>query len=357
MFLCALLLYFSGCDIKKTEDQKNKDNPAANSKENKAKENKVEEAIPVETIAIQKGDISSYLLLSANLETEQMTDVYPRVQGWIKKFYVEESDYIEKGSILLELEAEEHELAERRARIVYEQSKNACDRCRAMYQKNLKSLEDFEETKFMEQRAKVEWQQAQLTLAYTKIAAPISGVVGERFRRAGDLVNTNDKLLTLINNQEMIAVIHVPERQIHNIVKDQKAFLESEYWKRERLEGWVKRISPVVDAASGTFKVIVGLQNIGNKLKSGMFVNVHIVLDTHKNTVLIPKKAIVYENENQYIFLVKDTQAHKTKIKSGYQTATILESLSGVEEGDQVIIVGQANLKDKSKVKIVPAKT
>lgn len=350
-FLFFLIFFCLGCNFKKAEENANKQNPVANKKETKE-----EECVPVETSIIQAGEISSYLLLSANLETEQMTDVYPRVQGWIKKIHVEEGDYIEKGNILLELDAQEHELAEKRSQIVYEQSKNACDRCKAMYQKNLKSLEDYEEAKFMEQRAKVEWQQAQLTLSHTKIPAPISGFIGERFRRHGDLVSTADKLLTIINTNEMIAIIHVPERQIQNIYKNQKAFIESDYLKKEKLDAWVKRISPVVDSASGTFRVVVGVQNPQNKLKSGMFVNVHIVLDTHINTILIPKKAIVYENENQYVFLVKDAQAHKTKVIGGYQTATIMESLEGIQAGDQIIIVGQANLKDKSKVKIVPSR-
>ena len=353
-FLCIFLFCIFSCNVKKAEENPAKPNPDTNAKQS---EDKKQELIPVEAINIKKGDISSYLLLSANLETEQMTDVYSRVQGWIKRIHFEEGDYVEKGSILLELNAEDYELAEKRARILYEQSKNACERCRGMYQKNLKSLEDYEESKFMEERSKVEWQQAQLTLSYTKIAAPISGFVGERFRRRGDLINTSDKLLTLINTNEMIAIIHVPERQILNIHKGQKALLEAEYFKQEKLEAWVKRISPAVDAASGTFRVVVGLQNPQNKLKPGMFVNIHIILDTHVNTVLVPKKAIVYENENQYVFLVKNSQAHKTKVFSGYQTANLLESLSGIEEGDQIIVVGQANLKDKANVKVVSPKT
>jgi membrane fusion protein (multidrug efflux system) len=121
----------------------------------------------------------------------------------------------------------------------------------------------------------------------------------------------------------------------------------------KQFTGWIKRVSPVVDPQSGTFKVTIGVKNVDNSLRAGMFVNTHIVVSTHENAVLIPKTAIVYENERMNVFVVRDTVAHKVSLKVGFQDNEKVEALADIEEGDKVIVVGQAGLKDQTKVKIV----
>ncbi|MFQ5823282.1 MAG: efflux RND transporter periplasmic adaptor subunit [bacterium] len=322
-------------------------------KDNKKESKNEEELIPVEAMAVKTGDISSFILLSSNLETEKMTDVYSRVQGLVENIFIEEGKYVKKGQALMELEADEYALEEAKARVDYEQQKNLYERSEAMYKKQLLSKEEFEQAKFAMEAKKIQWQQAKLNLDYTKITSPISGVVGERLRRPGDRIQPSDKLFTVINTKEMIAVVHVPEKEIGTIAKGQKAYITSQHLKGERFSGWVKRVSPVVDPESGTFKVTIGIRNKNNRLRPGMFVNAHIITDTHRNTVLIPKTAIIYESENMHIFVIRDSIAHKITLKAGYQDYEKVESLKGINAGEKVIVVGQAGLKDKTKVKIV----
>lgn len=319
----------------------------------KKKSKKDEDLIPVETTTVASGDISSFILLSSNLETERMTDVYSRVQGIVEKIILEEGDYVKKGRVLLQLEADEYVLAEAKARVDFEQEKNLYQRKQAMYDKRLLSKEEFETAKFAVEAKEIQWKQAKLNLDYTKITSPISGVIGERICRPGDRIQPADKLFTVINNDEMIAVVHVPEKEIGNVVKGQQAVITSQHLADERFPGWIKRVSPVVDPKSGTFKVTIGIDNEGNRLRPGMFVNTHIITDTHKNTVLIPKTAIIYENENLHVFVVRDSVAQKITLAVGYQDFEKIESLNEIEAGEKVIVVGQAGLKDLTKVKVV----
>jgi len=316
-------------------------------------DSKEEDLVPVETTTAAIGDISSFILLSSNLETEKMTDVYARVEGLVEKIYAEEGDFVEKNKVLMKLEADEYVLAEAKARVDYELEKNLYERKQAMFEKQLLSKEEFETAKFAGEAKKILWQQAQLNLAYTKITASISGVIGERLKRPGDRIQPTDKLFTVINNEEMIAVVHVPEREIGTLKKGQKAFITSEHLKNEKFSGWIKRVSPVVDPQSGTFKVTIGIRNEKKRLRPGMFVNTHIITDTHQKTVLIPKIALVYENENVHVFVVRDSIAHKISLEAGYQDFANIESLSKIEPGEKVIVVGQAGLKDQTKVNIV----
>ncbi len=364
LFVWILIISSCGDGSGGKEGVVNADSSAADSlsdslrqKEAEKKKSELEaELIPVEVTTVKQGTISDYILLSANLETERMADVFSRVQGLVEKIHVDEGDIVKKGQMLMELEADEYKLAEEKAKLNYQKQRSEFKRFEAMYEQNLLSIEEFEQAKFTMQSLEVDWKQAQLNLSYTRITSPISGIIGDRSRKPGDRVQPTDKLFTVINTREMIAVIYAPEKELGNVRKNQIAYITSDHIAGKQYEGWVKRVSPVVDPQSGTFKITVGVKNRDNKLRAGMFVNTHIITSTHENAILIPKRAIVYENERMNIFVVRDSIAKKIILKVGFQDHEKVESLEGIEAGDQIIVVGQAGLKDGTKVRIVNVK-
>lgn len=331
----------------------NKQDVGADSSSTKGKNKIGEERIPVEVATVKKGDVSAFILLSSNLETEKMADVYSRAQGLVDSLFVEEGDFVKKNQVLLSLDADEYRIAERQAFVSYQKQKNAFERANAMFEKQLLSKEEFEQAKYMTEAEELAWEQAKLNLDYTQIKSPISGVVAERACRLGDRIQPADKLFAIINNEEMIAVLHVPEKEIERVRKDQAAYITSDNLPERKFPGWVKRVSPAVDPQSGTFKVTIGVRNTQNLLRPGMFVNAHIITDTHPEAILIPKMAIVYDNENLNVFVVRDSVAQKITLKSGYQDPQYVESLSEIQAGEKIIVVGQSGLKDQSQVKVV----
>ena len=151
----------------------------------------------------------------------------------------------------------------------------------------------------------------------------------------------------------MIARVYVPGQYLVNVVGDQQAMITSEFLPDKRFGGWVKRISPVVDPRSGTFKVTVGLRDRFEFLRPGLFVNVQIITDTHEQAVLIPKQAVVYDGGEKFVFAVDDTAAVRVELKAGFENADYIESMAQIKPGDQIIIVGQNGLKDKARVRVV----
>jgi membrane fusion protein (multidrug efflux system) len=88
-----------------------------------------------------------------------------------------------------------------------------------------------------------------------------------------------------------------------------------------------------------------------------MFTRVHIVHDTRKDTLLVPKDAILSEDADSWVFKVKKENtgslAIKTKVTIGYINTTHVEILSGLQEGDTVVTTGLSTLKDGTKVKVI----
>lgn len=330
-------------DSTQTKEGKNKN----------GKDKEDSEDIPVEVASIIKGEISDFILLSSNLETEIQADVFAKAQGIVDSILTEEGRYVKKGQVMLKLEAKEYEISERKAWVEYQRQKSLYERKEAMFKKTLLSQEEFDQARYALEGAKLSWDEAALNLDYMSIRSPINGWVGERLTKIGARIQQSDKLFSVVNKTEVIAIVHVPEKNLNVLNIGQKAQITSENLKDEVFAARIIRISPVVDPASGTFKVTVGVNNRQNKLKPGMFINVHLIIDTHSEAVLIPKTAVVYENEYMNIFVVRDSVAKKIRLVPGFEDSEKIESLNDVKEGEKVIVVGQAGMKDDTRVRIV----
>jgi len=359
--LFSFMLMYCGSNQDHAKQEMNADSSQVDStkksdtdnKEKSSEDKKEEETVPVEVVEVGRGDISNYILLSSNLETETMADVYARMQGIVEKIYVEEGQNVTKGQTMVSLEAREYELAEKKANINYQQQLGIYKRLEAMFQESLLSKEEFENAKYTLQAAEVQWKEAKLSLDYMRIKAPISGRVGDRTVKLGQRIQPTDKIFSVVDNAQVIAVVYVPEKNLDDLKIGQEARIFSDYLEGKTFKSWIKRISPVVDPASGTFKVTLGVKNIGDRLRPGMFVNTHIILNTHKNVILIPKTALIYENQYLNVFVVRDSLAHKIRLETGYEDNEKIESLTGIDEGEKIIVIGQAGMKDKVKVDVV----
>ena len=118
------------------------------------------------------------------------------------------------------------------------------------------------------------------------------------------------------------------------------------------MQGRVERISPIVDQASGTVKVTVAL-NPAPGFRPGAFVRVDIRTDRKADAVLIPKRAIIEEDGQSYVYLAVNDRANRVKVQPGYQADGMVEIREGVSPGQSVVVAGQGALKEGAKIKVL----
>lgn len=148
------------------------------------------------------------------------------------------------------------------------------------------------------------------------------------------------------------------------------------------MTGRVLRIDPVVDPATGTVNVRVavdGTPDLGDglRLRPGMFVNVRITTDVHENVPAIPKRAVLYEGETPYVYVLRNPRqdtvegsgegsgtqtvttwgVERMVLTTGYDDPLLVEILSGVVDGDQVVVAGQNGLDLSARVTVSEATT
>lgn len=311
------------------------------------------EAIPVEADLVRMGSISSYLVFNSTVETEEAVQVFPQISGLVERIAAEEGDRVEAGDTLLYIEDEQLRIAYQEAKVNFEFQEGNFRRNEEMFKRKLLSDQDYERVRFEMEQARLRYDRALLELEHSTIVAPFSGVITERHVQVGARVSSGTQLYDLIKLDDMIARVFVPGQYLMQVAKGQRATIGSDFLPDQQFDGWVKRISPVVDPRSGTFKVTVGVRDQFEALRPGIFVSVRIVTDTHEKAVLVPKNAIVYDGGDQYVFAVRDSVAQRVLLQPGYESAIEVEALANVSAGDRVITVGQNGLKDGARVRLV----
>ncbi|MDF2178175.1 efflux RND transporter periplasmic adaptor subunit [Aliiglaciecola sp. CAU 1673] len=312
-------------------------------------------AIPVEVAPLSRGDISSNYATTAILEAKEEAFVVARASGIIHEIMVEEGDYVEKNQVLARLETERYELNLKRAEANLLGIEKELKKVRDMYQRKLASDDAFDKLTAAYDGAKAELELARLDLSETTIRAPIAGFIAERNAKVGNLTESfqRERMFHIVQQKQLYGVVHLPEKELPRVHVQQQAKLNVTALGDNGVNAYVERISPVIDANTGTFKVTLRVPNEDNHLKAGMFAQVRLNYDTHQNATLLPRQAVLNIDDKVNVFVVKDGVAEKIQIKTGYQEGNMVEVLSGLTGDEQVVITGHHNLKDKAPVEIV----
>lgn len=312
------------------------------------------EMVPVETALVTRGPIAAFLTFNTTLETEAMVDLYPQTTGQVEALFVEEGRIVKEGEPLLKIEDRELRVDLEESEANFEQLKRNFTRTEDLFERKLVNQQDQETQKNAFELARLRYERAKIRLAYTTVRAPFAGVIATRETQVGARVSTGTRLFSMVKLDEIVAKVYVPGRYLPIVADRQPAVVTSEFLPDRTFSGWVKRISPVIDPKSGTFKVTVGVR--GDRpadLPPGLFVNVRIITDTRPSAVLVPKRALIYEGGERYVFAVVNDRAVKRKLAAGYEDPDNIEAISGFEPGAAVIVLGQSGLKDGSLVRAV----
>lgn len=336
--LCATLIFaFTACN-----DGDNKDDK---------KDEKL--IIPVEVSNVNRGDISAYYANTATLEAEREATVVSKVRGILKEVYVEEGDAVKAGQIIAKIEEDQYRIEADRAKASMDRLFNDFQRNKELFNKSLIAAESFQNSQYEYESQKSAYELASLNLDYTSIKSPISGVISERFVKAGNMITTDQQIYRVTDFDPLQAILYIPEHEMPKIKKGQKAQLQVDALPGQLFEGHVERISPVVDPLSGTFKATVFITETKDVLRPGMFGRVKIVYDTRQNAQMIPKSAIISEDLAHSVYVIVDSLAFKKQIKTGYTNGLNIEVIDGLLDGETVVTVGQGSLQDSSKVNII----
>lgn len=306
--------------------------------------------VPVEIAQPTRSDIYATYSGTAPIEAFADVTVIAKVGGEIRNLMVEEGDEVTAGQVLARLDGD-------RLRLEVEQARANLHKLQRDYQRNvdlkdrsLISDGDFEKIRYEMDALQATFDLASLELNYTEIRAPINGVVSERFVKLGNTIEPNEQVFKVTSLDPLVSYLHIPEKEYRRIVAGQAVSIAIDALPDTLFEGIVARISPVIDPDTGTFKITIEVSDTSRRLKPGMFGRISITHDKHLAALQIPRSAIVDEAT---VFVVEKGVAVKRTVETGLSSRGNVEILSGLQDGDSVIVVGQTSLKDGTGVSIV----
>jgi len=344
----SLSFLVTGCSSNDDKDDAAKTEEAA-----KAEEKDKKPPVPVEVVAVSRGDIQQTYRTITTLEAENDVQVVARSTGLLQDILVEEGDTVVKGQLMAQLDVEQLSLEVAQLSATSNKLQKELKRQESLFARKLASSDALDRAKFEYQSQLAQYKLSKLRLNYASIKAPIGGIVTERLVKQGNLIRENDMLFKIVDLSSLKAVLHLPEKELANVRKKQAILLNVDALGDQVIIGEIERIRPMIDTQTGTFKVVAKLNNKDSFLKSGMFGKVEVIFDTHQNSLLIEQQAVITQDNRSHVFVVKDNKAIQTPVKVGFHHNGILEITEGLSESDQVITTGQQLIKHEALVEIV----
>ena len=325
-----------------------------------------EQAIPVYVQAAVQGEIANTLLATTQATARYEVRVLSETTGNTDKVEVEEGDQVTRGQVLARLSNPEASISLSTARANVARLRRELAQLKPLIDKGYVARQTYDELQFQLKQARDQVGQLSAQVADLTIRSPIDGVVASRSLIRGQQVTPGQELFYVVDPSQLEAIIYVPERSLRRINEGDPAYAISDALGGVRFPGQIRLISPVVDPQTGTIKVTVALTDAvvtdaatGRPvtLRAGMFVSVYLITDQHPNATLIPKRAVLYEDDNPYVYVARSREgvraAVKQRLKLGFSEQDRVEVREGMKVGEEVVVIGQAGLKDGTEVSVV----
>ncbi len=303
-----------------------------------------ETRMPVELVRVTRKDVYAAYQGTASLEAEENTEIVAKTGGVLLEILVEEGDKVDANQVVARLDREQLSLERDRSVATLNRLDREYQRSSELYAKNLISSDAHEKARAELESQKASHRLTELSLSYAEVRTPIAGIITERLVKRGNLVNQYETLFQVSDFSTLNAVLFVPERELETLRTGQNAVVIADAYPQRQFIGVVDRVSPSIDASTGTFRATIALDNADFELKPGMFSRVSIIYDRHPDAVAVPFDAVVQEDEQGFIFKVEEGRAKRVSISTGFETDGFIEVLDGLTDEDLVVINGQMSL-------------
>ena len=321
-------------------------------KDGKSAKDKAAEAVPVEVMSAITQSINASYAGTANLEAPNEAQVVAKSSGVLVAQLAEEGDFVRQGQIMARIDPSRAQLEVQRAQATVNKLSNNFRRAQQLLSQNLISAEAHDQIRFDLESAKASLNLAKLELSYTNVIAPISGVVAQRMVKQGNLVGLNAPVYRVVNTQYLEAVMNVPEREMARIKTGMPVAMVVDAIPGQAFEGKVDRVSPVMDAGSGTFRVTLAFSS-QQVLRAGMFGRFEIQYDSRENVLTVPRTALLDDESEPAVYVVRAEKSVRVPVKLGFSNGEIAEVVSGLKAGDRVITAGKVAVRDGASVVVI----
>jgi multidrug efflux system membrane fusion protein len=329
--------------------------------------------VPVSAAAAERGDLNRYLSAIGTVTAFNTVTVKTRVDGQIVNVAFKEGQMVHQGDLLMEIDPRPYRaaLAQAEGQTAKDQAtllnaKILMERDRALYQQGVIAAQDFDNQQSLvgQSAGAVQSDRANVAAAkvqvdYTRIEAPISGRIGLRLVDQGNIVHAADTTgLAVITQLQPIAVdFSIPEDNLQQVIKAMRSgqalpveALDREL-KTQLAGGTLETFDSQIDQTTGTIKLKAVFPNTDYSLFPNEFVNVRLIVDTLRDTVLVPAAAVQRNPQGTFVYVVRpDNTVEMRAVTVSVTQGDTIALASGVTPGEMLVTDGLDRIQVGSKV-------
>jgi membrane fusion protein (multidrug efflux system) len=306
--------------------------------------------IPVETALPSRADILATYEATTTIASDADAPVVAKVGGEVVSLLVEEGDLVSQGQVLAELDGERLRLEMLSAKANLDQVQSEYERYTDLAARGLVSEAMFESLKYDLEALEAAYELARLNFDYSKIRAPIEGVVSSREIKLGQSIDASDVLFRITETSELLAYLQIPQAELGKFSAGQVATLTVDAMPQMTYTATIARISPTIDMRNGTFRATAFIDNGSGELAPGMFARFSIAYDRHADALVIPRTALIEEDDQTSVYIVANGAVSRRTIEVGIESGNLVEVVGGLASDEEVVVTGQSSLRDGSKV-------
>lgn len=318
--------------------------------------NKTEDSAPlvqervarVSVMTVARESVPQVASYSSNVQANIINNITPQTAGRIQKLNVEIGDFVSEGQVLAEMD--KAQLDQAYLKLVNDRAE--LERVKALKEEGGISQSDYDA---LELAFKVSATSYENLLENTVLRAPVAGVVTARNYDRGDMYAMSSPIYTIQQITPVKLLVAISEMDYTKIKKGDKATITADALPGESFQGSVVRLYPVIDPASHTFTAEVQVKNENKRLRPGMYARVTINMGEN-NSFLVPDMAVMKQQGSgvRTVFVLEEDNTVTPKVVSlGRHFDGQYEIISGLEEGDKLVVKGNSSLKAGEKVEVI----
>lgn len=316
----------------------------------------------ITTITAKETVFNHFLELQGNVSTKQNVIIFPEYSGMLSDVYVKEGQKVNKGQILARIEDGGLRQQLSQLKIQAALAKTTFERQQRLWEQKIGSEIQFLQAKATYQAQEQAVNQLQQQVEKTVVRAPFSGTIDDVMTERGTVVSPmQSQLFRIVNLKDMYIETDVPERYVSNVTIGKDVVVDFLFLNKT-INAKVRQAGNFINPANRTFKVEVALPNTGDAIKPNLTANLKINDYTNPKAILIPQNIISENAEGQqYIYTITGKTDDKATVKrvfieTGKTQGDDIEILSGLQNGQEVIMEGARSVKEGQDVKIIVTK-
>lgn len=314
---------------------------------NKKTEMVIVETTPVVSVTTATRQIvPQNSVYSSTVQANVVNNIAPQTVSRIEKINVEVGDFVNAGQVLAEMDRVQME----QTGLQLQNNEKELGRLKQLLSEGGISQSDYDALELSYNVSKSAYENI---VDNTILRSPISGVITARNYDRGDLYSMGQPIFTVQQITPVKLLVGISETDYTKVSKGDKVTVTADAFPGKEFVGSVIRLYPVMDATTHTFNVEVQIRNENRELRPGMYARVMVNFGSN-NSIVLPDAAIVKQQGSgqRFVYVLDGDTVNLSEVTLGNHFDDKYEVLSGVEEGQQVVVKGQAALKSGIRVEV-----